>query len=100
MWGKVRILFECGYYFLQHDKLRGYYSRAGTIQSAGNIRGNTANVIVSIAAGVFAVYKHAIKIYTDGVLTLLKLDYYTYEHYPENCELFTWLLFTCKERCL
>ena len=35
--GRVRILIEGGYYFIQHRQLCGYYSRADTIQHAGTI---------------------------------------------------------------
>ena len=39
--GRVRILIEGGYYFIQHRQSCGYYSRADTIQRVGTIRGNT-----------------------------------------------------------
>ena len=41
MSGQVRLLFEGGYYFYQQRQSCGYYSRAGAIQCAGTIRGNT-----------------------------------------------------------
>ena len=42
--GRVRILIEGGYYFIQHKQSCGYYSRADTIRRAGTIRGNTVYV--------------------------------------------------------
>ena len=39
--GRVQILIEGGYYFIQHGQLCGYYSKADTIRRAGTIWGNT-----------------------------------------------------------
>ena len=43
--GRVRVLIEGRYYFIQHRQPRGYYSRANTIWRAGTIRGNTVTPI-------------------------------------------------------
>ena len=45
----MRLLFEGGF-FLQQKQLCGYYSRAGTIQCAGTIRGNTVCTISEITS--------------------------------------------------
>ena len=38
--GRVRILIEGEYYFIQHRQSCGYYTRVDTIRCAGTIRGN------------------------------------------------------------